>query len=288
MVQFHPSFSYEDFIEGLRPTADGKLALHDGVFKAFCKRAAQWEIDFYNLTKNLSWQEATVGDLKDEIKKKLSEKDYWELILKNPSETRLIDAIPPFYFIIDEINRAELSRVFGELMYCLEYRGVEGAIKTQYAQLNTDATGMLKIGESYQFFVPHNVYLIGTMNTIDRSIESFDFALRRRFAWEEVLPDMDVLEQHLNKIHNGKWSGLAENLKKLNEAIENEPLLGADFQIGHAYLMNLNYPKNLSLKQVCEQVWKDSIQPLLQEYLRGTGREKDLLEQFEKTFTVTE
>lgn len=172
-------------------------------------------------------------------------------------------------------------------MYCLEYRGVEGAIKTQYAQLNTDATGMLKVGESYQFFVPHNVYLIGTMNTIDRSIESFDFALRRRFAWEEVLPDMDVLEQHLNQIHDGSWSGLAENLTELNKAIESEPLLGADFQIGHAYLMNLNYSKSLNLKQVCEQVWKDSIQPLLQEYLRGTGREKDLLEQFKNTFTVT-
>ncbi|MFH4238343.1 AAA family ATPase, partial [Acinetobacter baumannii] len=86
--------------------------------------------------------------------------------------------IPPFFFIIDEINRAELSRVFGELMYCLEYRGVKGSVKTQYANLNTKKTGILELGQTYQFFIPTNIYLIGTMNTIDRSVESFDFALR--------------------------------------------------------------------------------------------------------------
>ncbi|MEO7489754.1 MAG: hypothetical protein ABIU77_21735, partial [Ferruginibacter sp.] len=171
---------------------------------------------------------------------------------------------------------AELSRVFGELMYCLEYRGIAGAIKTQYAHLNNEETGMIKIGEEYQFFIPQNIFLIGTMNTIDRSVESFDFALRRRFRWEEVMPDTTLLYYHLTN-YNQKWAGLADNLKTLNVEIEREPLLGRDFQIGHAYLWELHYSKELTIVEVRNAVWEDSIAPLLQEYLRGTGREDLLL-----------
>lgn len=165
-------------------------------------------------------------------------------------------------------------------MYCLEYRGIEGAIKTQYAHLNNSDTGMIKIGDDFQFFVPHNIYLIGTMNTIDRSVESFDFALRRRFRWEEVMPDTSMLHYHLLK-HNSIWVSLAENLENLNSEIEKEPLLGRDFQIGHAYLWDLNYSKELTMTQVKDAIWQDSIAPLLQEYLRGTGRE-DLLKKIRK------
>ena len=86
-------------------------------------------------------------------------------------------------------------------MYCFEYRGTkEGMIKTQYANLNTDKTGMLKIyKDDYRFFIPTNVYLIGTMNTIDRSVESFDLALRRRFRWQEEMPNIGILTNHLVK-----------------------------------------------------------------------------------------
>lgn len=177
-----------------------------------------------------------------------------------------------------------MSRVFGELMYCLEYRGAKGAIKTQYSKLNDEKTGMLKIGNSFQFYIPNNIYLIGTMNTIDRSVESFDFALRRRFRWEEVFPDTSLLYYHLLS-HNKIWIGLADNLKNLNISIKSEPLLGRDFQIGHAYLWNLPYSKALTVSEARASIWEDSIEPLLQEYLRGTGRE-DLLNTFANKFGI--
>ena len=123
------------------------------------------------------------------------------------------------------------------------------------------------------------------MNTIDRSVESFDFALRRRFLWIEVLPDTELAWHNLNKIHK-EWSDLAGNLEKLNDRIKSEPLLGHDYQIGHAYLMNLKYPTSLSLKEVRKQIWDDSIHPLLQEYLRGTGREAELVDALGKEFSV--
>ncbi|WP_236262354.1 AAA family ATPase [Proteus mirabilis] len=196
-----------------------------------------------------------------------------------------IQAVPPFFFIIDEVNRAELSRVFGELMYCLEYRGTRGCVKTQYANLNNEHTGMLKDAKGYLFFIPTNIYLIGTMNTIDRSVESFDFALRRRFRWEEVVPDMALLKYHLNQFCKA-WLPLVDNLERLNELIAKEPLLGNDYQIGHAYLMDLKYATSLTVSEVRERVWDDCIRPLLQEYLRGTGKETELISSFGKAFGV--
>ena len=290
-VQFHPSYTYEDFLEGLRPKLDNnnqaQLILQNGIFKDFCKKAGKWEHDVAKLSVSKpmleNWKELTINDI--EIFKNDLKEDHWKYIYAiSDKEKKIADAVPPYFFIIDEINRAELSRVFGELMYCLEYRGIEGAIKTQYAHLNNSDTGMIKIGDDFQFFIPHNIYLIGTMNTIDRSVESFDFALRRRFRWEEVMPDTSMLHYHLLK-HNSKWVSLAENLENLNSEIEKEPLLGRDFQIGHAYLWDLNYSKELTMTQVKNAIWQDSIAPLLQEYLRGTGRE-DLLKKFANKFGI--
>ena len=289
VVQFHPSFGYEDFMEGLRPILDhngkAQLTLQNGVFKEFCRKAGKWEIDVHNLDlgNDMSWEELTIGDLaqyKDELTA-----SHWEHIFEIQNASRRVaEAVPPFFFIIDEINRAELSRVFGELMYCLEYRGVEGRITTQYANLNDPKTGMFcDESEGYKFFIPSNVYLIGTMNTIDRSVESFDLALRRRFRWEEIMPDYTLLKYHLNE-HHEEWAELADNLKNLNEQIGNEALLGADYQIGHAYLMNLKYPFSLSISEVRKQIWEDHIYPLLQEYLRGTGRSEELIGAFGKAF----
>lgn len=292
-VQFHPSYTYEDFMEGLRPKLDAnnqaQLVLQNGIFKDFCKKAAKWECEIAKLSLNnqnlRAWKDLTIADL-IELRTELNG-EHWIYIFNVADKSKKVaDAVPPYFFIIDEINRAELSRVFGELMYCLEYRGIKGAIKTQYAHLNNAETGMIKIGMDYQFFIPQNVFLIGTMNTIDRSVESFDFALRRRFRWEEVMPDTTLLYYHLMK-HNPKWEKLAENLKSLNIEIEKEPLLGRDFQIGHAYLWDLHYSKELTIAETRNAVWEDSIAPLLQEYLRGTGRE-DLIKKFAGKFGITE
>ena len=122
------------------------------------------------------------------------------------------------------------------------------------------------------------------MNTIDRSVESFDFALRRRFKWEEVSPNTSLLHYHLLE-YNVKWLDLANDLEQLNKYIAGQTLLGRDFQIGHAYLWNLPYSKDLSLSEVRKKVWEDRIFPLLQEYIRGTGQE-DLLNIFAKKFRV--
>lgn len=291
IVQFHPSFGYEDFMEGLRPILDHngevQLTLQNGVFKEFCRKAGKWEIDVHKLRIGTDWEKLTIGELiqyKDELMA-----SHWEHIFQFQDRSRHVaDAVPPFFLIIDEINRAELSRVFGELMYCLEYRGVEGCITTQYANLNDSETGMFRDkSEGYKFFIPSNVYLIGTMNTIDRSVESFDLALRRRFRWEEITPDCEFLKYHLNEHeHHKKWAELADNLKSLNEKIGNEALLGADYQIGHAYLMDLKYSTSLSISEVRKQIWDDRIRPLLQEYLRGTGRSEDLIGTFRTAFGV--
>lgn len=290
-VQFHPSYTYEDFLEGLRPKLDknnqAQLILQNGIFKKFCIEAGKWERDVANLAASdpniKEWKKLTIEDIEN-IKTHLTG-SHWSYIFNiADKQKKVADAVPPFFFIIDEINRAELSRVFGELMFCLEYRGIEGAIKTQYAHLNSPKTGMIKIGDGYQFFIPQNIFLVGTMNTIDRSVESFDFALRRRFRWEEVMPDTTLLYYHLLQ-HYPKWTSLADNLKNLNAEIEREPLLGRDFQIGHAYLWDLNYSKELTMTEVRNAIWEDSVAPLLQEYLRGTGRE-ELLTKFANKFGI--
>ena len=290
LIQFHPSFSYEDFIEGLRPVLDNnknaQLKLQNGVFKEFCRRAGKWEIDVCSLGLDRDWEEITLAELRPHQEKLTG--DHWQHIFEISDTSKLVsDAVPPFFFIIDEVNRAELSRVFGELMYCLEYRGIKGHIKTQYANLNNDNTGMLRTDQGYRFFIPANIYLIGTMNTIDRSVESFDFALRRRFRWEEVMPDTTLLTYHLNQFCKA-WVPLAGNLEKLNTKITEEPLLGRDYQIGHAYLMNLKYDTHLTVKNVRKQVWDDCIRPLLQEYLRGTSKERELTESKGKAGTFKE
>ncbi|MFC2176188.1 McrB family protein [Bacteroidota bacterium] len=286
-VQFHPSYTYEDFMEGLRPVLDTKgqaqLSLQNGVFKNLCITAGEWECEVHQILPDKDWTTLTIGELLP-YKDKLSH-ERWEYIWNiGDHDKKVSTAVPPYFVLIDEINRAELSRVFGELMYCLEYRGAKKAIKTQYSILNKENTGMLKVGEGYQFFIPHNVFIIGTMNTIDRSVESFDFAMRRRFRWEEVSPNPQLLRYHLSQ-HNKNWENLAGDMQKLNAAIEAEPLLGSDYQIGHSYFWDLPYSSDLTIGQVRKKVWDDNVEPLLSEYLRGTGRQ-ELVGEFKKKFGV--
>ena len=284
IVQFHPTYSYEDFVEGLRPVNNNgsiQLQLKNGIFKQLCKNAGRWEKDLYLIDNSKSFSDWTVEDVKTS-EENCFKLDYWEFIKELDDKLKLEDVLPPYFLIIDEINRAELSAVFGELMFCLEYRGAPNAIKTQYSELNTKDTALISFNDNHKFFVPHNVYIIGTMNTIDRSVDSFDFALRRRFKWEKVSPDMDLLRVHIASI-NEKWIGLVESVKDLNDMINKEELLGADYQLGHAYFWNLKYSKDLSLKQLKNQIWDDRLGSLIEEYLRGSGRQ-DLINHLNKKF----
>lgn len=286
-VQFHPSFTYEDFLEGIRPvvlTGKTELKLVNGIFKTFCKQAAEWEIDLYRqipALKEKEFAQLMVADVISALKG-----DTWEFLkeVKEPKLTLLQKVIPPYYFIIDEINRAELSRVLGELMFCLEYRGYRGKIKTQYASLvenEKSETAYWYENNTNFFFIPNNVYLLGTMNNIDRSVESFDFALRRRFQWIEVEPDYDLLmndnlPEHLEPI--------VESLKKLNDKISIDPLLGKDYRIGHSYFMKRPpFLDKLNLVDCKNHLWEQNIKPLLEEYLRGSG-ENSRMKDFEKIF----
>ncbi|TBW30249.1 McrB family protein [Gramella sp. KN1008] len=290
-VQFHPSFGYEDFIEGLRPvpTDNGtELKLVNGVFKEFCRKASKWEADVVKMLngKDFEWRIYTIEDfLKDLEDQSIELKEDWKFLTEiiEPSKKLLANALPPYFFIIDEINRAELSRVLGELMFSLENRGVKGAIKTQYSHLNQDSDSLIKSGNNHLFFVPVNVYVIGTMNTIDRSVESFDFALRRRFYWERRNPDYMVLRYHYHQLGLHGWEEMVDNLQELNKRIKDHDLLSEDHQIGHAYLMNLPFRNDISKPELKRQVWQSRIAPLLDEYLRGTGSDSS---QFKSSFNV--
>lgn len=288
-VQFHPSYTYEDFIEGIRPSkiAEGstQLELKDGIFKSFCRNAAIWENELYELglgkgNDDESFENITVKDVKEK------ETAHLKSIIENRKDDELIkDLIPPFFFVIDEINRAELSRVFGELMYCLEYRGYSGKVKTQYSELASKENFFYKEGDNNYFFIPHNVYIIGTMNTIDRSVESFDFALRRRFLWQRIDPNYDVLEEYFNeRDFNEEGAIIIDGLKKLNEKVKENPLLGEDYQIGHSYLMKLEQYTGLKPKQYKEKIWEKHIQPILEEYFRGMGENKGEINKLKEIF----
>lgn len=298
-VQFHPSFTYEDFMEGIKPvpTEDGKtqLKLVNGIFKAFCKKAAAWEMEVYKAFPDRNWNKQPLDTLRiREVGQEKLTGERWSFLegLTDDDDEKpkfLHEYIPPHYLIIDEINRAELSRVMGELMLCLEYRGLAGKIKTQYSYLSQTGTDTeyWREADSNYFFVPHNVYILATMNTIDRSVESFDFALRRRFRWIEVQPNYDALLDYLynKEMDEGSVEALIDGLRQLNKQIGQNPLLGKDFQIGHAYFMNLpDLFYRMKLKDLRGELWSNFIQPLLEEYLRGTGDMANTISGFKGAF----
>lgn len=178
----------------------------------------------------------------------------------------------PAVFVIDEINRGELSKIFGELFFSIDpgYRGSTGRVKTQYQNLIED-NDAFKDG----FYVPDNVYIIGTMNDIDRSVESMDFAMRRRFAWKEVTAEESM--QMLDGIPNEQ--ALKEHMINLNEAILKTPGLGKAYQIGAAYFKKIeNYNGNI------EMLWNFHLKGLLAEYLRGNQNAEKQLEDLKKAY----
>jgi hypothetical protein len=167
----------------------------------------------------------------------------------------------PFVFIIDEINRGELSKIFGELFFAIDpgYRGEKGRVKTQYQNL-------VEPGDPFDkgFYVPENVYIIGTMNDIDRGVESMDFAIRRRFAWMEVKVEdrVSMLDEIIPE-----WSEAAERcMTSLNAALKGKAIgLTSAYDIGPAYFLKLEqYDGDF------EQLWNYHIKGVVTEYLRGT------------------
>ena len=225
-VQFHPAYDYTDFVEGLKPTGD-----------------AGGQINF---------------KLKNGIFR-----DFCEVARKNFSADESLNK--RFVFVIDEINRADLSRVFGELFYALEpnYRGEKGSVETQYSSLRESV--------DKKFHVPKNVYIIGTMNDIDRSVESIDFALRRRFAWYEVEADEARFDLVMNGVLNDPV--IEEQAKKrysaLNVAIGNVPSLDKSYLIGPAYFRKLKNYLSDDGKPAWDRFWKFHLETLVREYVRG-------------------
>ena len=337
-VQFHPSYDYTDFVEGLRPyDTQGNVGFErkDGVFKAFCKQALQETMNIEDSTGSISFDNAynklieelkssqkeisferprsaaftvSVGDdskLRIDgvtIKKDLIESFYnktstsnWyakhcELIIDYLREHYHLDGTNSSVisdkncvFVIDEINRGEISKIFGELFFSIDpgYRGKAGRVQTQYQNMIEDGD-VFKDG----FYVPENVYIIGTMNDIDRSVESMDFAMRRRFAWQEVTAE----ESYANMIENdAEFAGVKDEIKarmfNLNNAIAKTEGLNEAYQIGAAYFRKyLDYQDE---EKPFECLWNNHLKGLLFEYLRGNRKAKELLEKLHEAYNKT-
>lgn len=171
-----------------------------------------------------------------------------------------------YVFVIDEINRGEISKIFGELFFSIDpnYRGEEGAVYTQYANMHeTDE----------KFYVPENVYIIGTMNDIDRSVESFDFAMRRRFVWQEITAEESAENMNLPK-------ECKDRMKSLNDKISRIGGLGSSYHIGGAYFLDEN---GAPIKDF-EGTWNLRLEPLLREYLRGMPNADDNLNELREAY----
>lgn len=180
-----------------------------------------------------------------------------------------------YVFIIDEINRGEISKIFGELFFAIDpgYRGKSGEISTQYSNLHSDP--------DEKFFIPENVYIIGTMNDIDRSVDSFDFAMRRRFRFIELkVSDKDRIKEILSDLQDKELIDRAINkMNALNKEISNVDDLNDNYQIGAAYFLKLS-----SVDNDFSRLWTDYLLPLLQEYVQGMYDENGIIDRFKKAY----
>ena len=361
-VQFHPSYDYTDFVEGLRPIDNGEghivFERKDGVFKEFCRKAVQNLIDSSKSVEELSdethWKmllEEFVNDAIDNattfktvngsefvitgmtesyvsilneqnakasilnvsiheiltllfneitleyvrdirkyfgrmfgtqadsytfvIVKKIREKHQSASANKvNQKHSSRIQE-RDYVFIIDEINRGEASKIFGELFYAIDpgYRDdKDNPVQTQYQNL-IPASDVFAKG----FYVPRNVYILATMNDIDRSVESMDFAMRRRFTWKEIKPE--CTEDMLDNLGQSLADSAKETMHRLNNEIVATDGLGAAYSVGPAYFMKIK-----DLNGDFSALWNMNIEPLLREYLRGFRAIDDMMEKFRKAF----
>lgn len=251
VLQFHPSFTYEDFIEGIKPKSvskDGNIRfeLVNGIFKNFCIKAK-----------------------------------------KHPEKN--------FYFVVDEINRANLSMVFGETLSLLEkdYRhDIENKnlIRTQYSALIED---LIKEDNKFKdlayeidnnevkFGVPKNVFFIGMMNDVDKSIDAFDLALRRRFKWIRKDCDYEVIEEETRFKGKDQFNNIGQYVKaceKLNDYISKDLGLGKSYEFGHSFFMKISdiaKRKDITNNNV-EVLFNLYLRPTLKEYLRAVFAETEL------------
>ena len=234
MVQFHQSYSYEDFIEGYRPKEDGGLKLREGVFKQFCNKA--------------------VSD---------KNRDY--------------------YFIIDEINRGNLSKIFGELLMLIETDKREDYF-----------ANLVYSGDKEKLSVPKNLYIIGMMNTADRSLAMIDYALRRRFAFYTMKPAFDnsTFKNDYNSVNCKLYHETIKAVKELNKEIVNDKSLGKGFEIGHSYFCSVKaneiddtLVKNIiefEIIPTIEEYWFDNDRKLKEE----SAKFENLLSNGEQNETV--
>ena len=199
------------------------------------------------------------------LKNKFGLTDYLE------STPLKIDQKDNYVFIIDEINRGEISKIFGELFFSIDpnYRGEKGAVSTQYANLHDNP--------EKKFFIPENVYIIGTMNDIDRSVDSFDFAMRRRFRFINIKAE-DTIDM-LGELPN-KEIAIAK-MKALNKAIEKVDELNENYHIGASYFLKL-------MEVEFSELWSDYLEPLLQDYVKGMPNEAELLKEFKKAYDLVD
>ena len=330
-VQFHPSYDYTDFVEGLRPVSNGdgaiEFRLQDGIFKDFCQKAKEaqliggqdnfdeaWDsyLEYINVAeekeyitktsylsvnsrqnlsvnydsgvpgwslprkyvyelykdKNYNKQEYYKSGgrtVLETLRKRFGLKDYL-----SPTE---IDTDKKFVFIIDEINRGEISKIFGELFFSVDpgYRGQKGSVSTQYANLHEN---------DEKFYIPENVYIIGTMNDIDRSVDTFDFAMRRRFRFVEVTAESQL--GMLDEVLGNKAQEAKIRLRNLNAEIEKVQELNSHYHIGPSYFLKLE-----DVNFDYELLWSDYLKPLLEDYLRGSYEEVEILETLKKAFDLT-
>lgn len=358
-VQFHPSYDYTDFVEGLRPIKDisGNIGFErkDGVFKEFCKKAinAPFEtiieykkyndydiykeclVDFIWKVKNdpqntvdnkikeieadynkeilrfndgsnyLKFKpfKAFIDYIKYEDKEKFKKdvgrdtinsntniflkklKEYFDNVYRQKLEMNNNDTTiekvqkKNFVFIIDEINRGEISKIFGELFFAIDpgYRGVKGKVLTQYSNLIDEES------EKY-FYIPENVYIIGTMNDIDRSVESMDFAMRRRFAWKEVKAK-ETQEDILKSLDSNIKQNAIDRMNALNNAISEIESFNSSYHIGASYFLKLkNYYNGGNIEEAFNSLWNNHLRGLLFEYLRGMPDAESKLEELKSAY----
>ncbi len=351
-VQFHPSYDYSDFVEGIRPkmNEDGSMGfeLQEGIFKRFTDKARKnlensqkskekikQELSANTVMANffdsieygvkefhtIKGNKFTITDVDekyiyiaisgnktvdklnlniDEIRKMLESGRDFEKVsditnffgkqfatqnysydfvlfkeikkegLKEVKTNVAPEELKKYIFIIDEINRGEISKILGELFFSIDpgYRGKSGEVATQYSNMHDDP--------DEKFYIPENVYIIGTMNDIDRSVDSFDFAMRRRFRFVEVKAKatQDMLESLENEALKSK---AVERMDRLNAEILKVDDLNENYQIGASYFLKL---KNLSF----EELWTDYLKPLLQDYVRGLYDEEGIMKRFERAY----
>ena len=330
-VQFHPSYDYTDFVEGLRPVSNGdgaiEFKLQDGIFKDFCQKAKEAQLiggqDNFDQAWDSYLEYINVAEEKEYITKtsylsvnsrqnlsvnydsgvpgwSLPRKYVYELYkdknynkqeyyksggrtvletlrkrfgLKDYLSPTEVDTDKKFVFIIDEINRGEISKIFGELFFSIDpgYRGEKGSVSTQYANLHeTDE----------KFYIPENVYIIGTMNDIDRSVDTFDFAMRRRFRFVEVTAESQL--GMLDDVLGDKAEEAKARLRNLNAEIEKVQELNSHYHIGPSYFLKLE-----EVNFDYELLWSDYLKPLLEDYLRGSYEEVEILNTLKKAYDLT-